>query len=393
MIAAIRREAMLISKDFDLITILLVAPIFYALFYTSIYFFKTEHDIPIAVVDADRSELSRTLIRDLDSHQLLRVASVLQDVSKASDLIAEKKCEAFIYIPSGFEAGIRSRRAVDLRAYVNNSRFLVGNDINKAVNEVVFSLGNDIRTQFFESRGYPTREARPSADPLTIDVRSLFNTGESYGDFLIPGILLIILHQTLLIGLCQSIARERERGTLRDLFETSNRSISSMLAGKGALYFALYTCYALFFFTIHCTIFSVPLKGNLLALALFTVLLLVTAIWVGIFIASFFRKKIIALQIIVFTSYPIFLLSGYSWPLEAMPVWMRCFAYCLPTTPYFQAFVRLTQMDAGWSQVLPDFFHLLAVGTVAFVLVRFRLQRVLQKESMTPVPSSALPVV
>ena len=378
--AAILREAGVIAGDFDLVTVLLAAPLFYALFYTSIYFFKTEHDIPIAIVDNDRSALSRKLASNLEAHQLLHVVAVMPDRKAAQELLAQREIEAVIYVPSEFEARIKSGQATDIRAFVNNSRFLVGNDINKALNEVVFTMGTGIRMKVLEMKGYGSKEAEEIADPLIGDVRPLFNPSESYGDFLIPGILLIVLHQTLLIGLAESVAKERERNGLSELYQTSNQSISAMIAGKGALYFCIFGSYALLFFVVHFSLFSIPLNGNLMALGAMTVMLLVAAIGGGMFVASFFRRKLMALQFFVFTSYPVLLLSGYSWPLQAMPAWLRFAANLLPTTPYFQAVVRITQMGAGWPEVLPEFFQLGALAVAGFLLARFRLGALMRQE-------------
>ena len=378
--AVMRREATMIAKDFDLVTIILVAPLFYALFYTSIYFFKTEHDIPIVIIDNDRSALSRTLASNLEAHQLLHVVGVMADLETAQELLAKREIEAILYVPNGFEERIKSGRATDLRAFVNNSRFLVGNDINKALNEVVFAMGTGIRMKFLEMKGCGTKEAEEIADPLIGDIRPLFNPSESYGDFLIPGILLIVLHQTLLIGLSESVAKEREHKGLRELHQIANQSVSAMIAGKGALYFCIFGSYAFLFFSAHFSLLSIPLNGNLLALAVMTALLLLAAIGGGTFVASFFRRKITALQFFVFTSYPIFLASGYSWPLDSMPVWLQFLANLFPTTPYFVAFVRITQMGAGWSDVFPEFLQLCTLAIAGFLLARFRLGSLLQNE-------------
>ncbi|HTY38564.1 MAG TPA: ABC transporter permease, partial [Bacteroidota bacterium] len=346
-LAAVRREAGFIAGDFDLVTVLLVAPLFYALFYTSIYFFKTEHDVPIVVVDNDRSELSRSLTTNLEAHQLLHVVGVMGDRAAADEMLSKREIEAVVYVPQGFEKDIKSGHATDLRAFVNNSRFLVGNDVNKALNEVVFTMGSGIRMKFLEMKGYGSKEAAEITEPLSGDIRPLFNSSESYGDFLIPGILLIVLNQTLLIGLAESVAKEREVNGLRRLHSTANKSVSAMIAGKGALYFVIFGSYAMLFFSVHFSLFSIPLNGDRSALAALTVLLLVATICSGMFLASFFRKKIMALQFFVFTSYPVLLTSGYSWPLSAMPAWLRVAANLLPTTPYFQAAIRITQMGAG----------------------------------------------
>jgi ABC-2 type transport system permease protein len=146
------------------------------------------------------------------------------------------------------------------------------------------------------------------------------------------------------------------------------------------LYFILFGCYAFMFFGVHFYLFSIPLNGNLLTLAVATSLFLLAAILAGIFISSFFKRKIIALQFFVFTTYPIFLASGYSWPLGSMPACLRYAASLLPTTPYFQVLVRITQMNAGWSDVGTELWQLVGLTVTGFLLAYYRFWTIKGKE-------------
>ncbi len=378
-VEAVRREAGIIAHDKDLIVILLLAPMFYAFFYGSIYWYKSERDIPIVVVDQDHSSASREFIRRLDAHPLLHVEYASPEMGEAEKQIYSRAAEAIVYIPSGFEERIKKRRGGDVRAFVNNSRFLVGNDITKALNEVAFSYGGEIRAIAFEASGIDKPQTAPMINPIEPEMKPLFSTTESYGDFLIPGLLIIILHQTLFMGLSESIAKERHNRSLGELSAKSKKSLASALIGKGTFYLLLYTAYTLFFFVVHFSLFHVNLKGNLVALGVLTMLMYLSAILIGGFFASFFPSKIVALQFTIFTTYPIFLLSGYSWPLASMPLLVRSLAYLLPTTPYLQAFVRITQMGAGWHHILPEFFQLLGLFAAGLFLVFMRIRSVCAK--------------
>ena len=375
-VETVRREAGIIAHDKDLMIVLLLAPMFYAFFYGSIYWYKSERDIPIVVVDQDHSAASREFIRRLDAHPLLRVEDAFPDMEEAEKQIYSRAAEAIVYIPSGFESGMKERRGSDVRAFVNNSRFLVGNDITKALNEIAFSFGGEIRASSLEAAGVGKPQTAPMINPIEPEMIPLFSTTESYGDFLIPGLLVIILHQTLLMGLSMSIAKERHTGSLGELAAKSKRSLASAMLGKGTFYLLLYCSYTFFFFVVHFSLFHVSLKGDLAALGVLTVLMYLSAILIGGFVASFFPNKIVALQFTIFTTYPIFLLSGYSWPLGSMPLPVRSLAHLLPTTPYLQAFVRITQMGAGWHHILPELFQLLGLFAVGLILVLVRIRSI-----------------
>ena len=238
------RELALVSRDRNILMIILVAPLFYALFYSTIYMYKSERDVPIAVVNMDNSDLSRAIERRLDAHQMVRVVLRLPDLAEARNLVEQMKIYGVVYIPKDFGSHLSENRAPVIKVWLNTTRFLVSNDINKAINEVVLEAGSRHRAAFFRLKGLNGEAASVMADPVLPDIRSVFNVTDSYGDFLIPGLLMLILQQTLLFGLVLSIAREREEGTLRQLWETSKGMFLPMAHGKIGLYVVLFSAWA-----------------------------------------------------------------------------------------------------------------------------------------------------
>ncbi|MCX6138512.1 MAG: ABC transporter permease [Ignavibacteriales bacterium] len=382
-----RREARIIRGDVDIVSIILIAPIFYAFFYGSVYWYKGEHDVAIAVVDMDRSATSQLLTRNLDAHQYIAVTESLRDLGAAEREIASFGVQGAVYIPQGFEASLKSGKGADLKVYLNTSRFLVSNDMNKGVNEVVQTMAAGARVKYFEMQGYSLDQAKEMYEPLRIEVKPLFNMTETYGDFLIPGILALILQQTLLMGLSESIAKERELGTMGELFATAGRSMWALMSGKGAFYLALFSAYAFFFYTVNFAVFSIPFRGSGWALALLTIVFLLSVVYVSFFFSSFFERKMIALQVLGFTSYPIFLISGYSWPLQVLPMPLRLLANTLPITPYVSAYTRIVQMGAGLGDVLPELGQLTVLAICGFIFTRIRMKVLMRNLTGGPVPS------
>lgn len=369
-----RREVQSITRDMDLITIILIAPLFYAFFYGSVYLNKSEHDVPVTVVDMDHSSLSGNLIRYLDANQLVSVNGVLSDYGSAIDRVYGMESQAVLFIPEGFEASLKKGNGTDLKLYLNTTRFLISNDINKAVNEVTATMAGAVKLRFFQAQGYSYMQAKEMIEPLNSQVHNLFNPSESYGDFLIPGLLVLILQQTLLIGLSESISKERENNTVGELFSSAGRSIFALVNGKGAFYFLMYSAYALFFYTVHFSIFKLSFRGSVSALAVLTALFLIAVVYLSIFVSSFFSRKIVSLQVIAFTSYPVFLMSGYPWPMQAMPLYIRAIAQLLPSTPYLDAFSRIVHMGAGWNDVLPQMGHILLLIVIGIFISGLRMK-------------------
>ncbi len=369
------REVDIIRHDRNIMIVLLLAPVAYALFLGTIFIAKIETNIPIIVIDNDHSELSRTLVRDLDSHQLLKVSEVSSDFEMARRDIIESDIQAIVYIPYDFEAVLKSGRAVDLQVYLNTARFLPSNDINKAVSAVALTIAAGIRLRYFQAKGMNTEEAEELVQPLRDDIRPLFNIAESYGDFLLPGLLVLILQQTLLFGFALSIAREREKNTLTTLMDMAGGNSLTAVLGKGAPYLVLYASYTIFSFVVFFALFKLNVSGSLSALTVLLALFLISLIGFSTWISSFFKKEIQALQFLVFTSMPLFLMSGYAWPVWSMPWPLRALTQLFPSTPLFNAFVLVAQTGAGWEHIMPYLFHLLALTIIWIAMAQWRIRR------------------
>jgi ABC-2 type transport system permease protein len=369
-----RREIRRVASDTNIVLVILAAPLLYALFYGSIYLHKSEYDVPITVVDCDRGELSRRLIRDLDAHPYIEVDAVTSDFEQARQDVDRLKSSAIVYIPESFETSLERGTAVEITAYLNASRFLIGNDLNKAITEVTATLAAQVKVKTLLSRGYSADKAKAAAEPLQADVRWLFNPSGTYGNFFLPGLLVLVLQQTLLIGLAESVAGEREKGTVRDWYLTAGRHATTALLGKGCVYLALYGAYTVFFLAIVFPLFKLPMGGDMLALALLTVLFFACITFLSILISSWFRNEMVALEALALTSIPFILWCGFSWPVQAMPPVMQWGAQLLPITPYLSAFTRITLMGAGWQDTLGAAIHLAALGLILFVMCVIRVR-------------------
>jgi len=127
--------------------------------------------------------------------------------------------------------------------------------------------------------------------------------------------------------------------------------------------------YFLFFFTVVFHAFEIPIKGNLLAVAFMSILFLFSVLFYTLFFASFFHSQKRYMEIIAFTSYPLFLICGYSWPISAMPLAFKWLSYTIPTTPFFNGFLKLSVMGGGLQSIKGYAFHFDNIGA-GFLLLR-----------------------
>lgn len=369
----IKREAQNVSKDSSLFMILLLAPIVYAFMYGSIYLNKGEEKVKLALIDADGTAISRLLTDQLNSTPMIDIIPV-SDISEANEKLYNGEVEGYFYIEKDMEKYILSQKQVNVNLVLNASRFLPSSDLLSAVTKVCLTVGAGVRKTYFNKQGMNDDQSMKMTNPINMDYRPLYNSGMTYGAFLLPGLLAIILQQTLLIGVAASFASEREEKKLSQLYQLSGRNISKLLIGKSSLYFIIFMIFGLFFVTINFSVFGVEIRGNYLDLALLMALFIATILVFGILIGSFFKSKLFTFQVMVFSSYPIFLITGYSMPYQALPKLIQLFSNMLPTTPFLKAYLSIVQAGGGLADNLPSIFHLTVLLLIFMVLCIIRLK-------------------
>ncbi len=372
--AIFRREIRLImGGQPGLLAVVLLAPLFYFFFYGSVYYDKSERDVPVVVVDADHTELSRRITRSLDAHANIAVVAASASLDDAARKLTLGEVQGIVYLPVGFEKNIKARRGAVMKVYVDASRFLIANDLSVGFSEVAGTIGAGIRIRYAQAQGLPSAGARGWALPLQAISKPLFNPTDSYGDAMLPGLMALILQQVLLMAVGISVSGERERGTL-SLLTNRSGGIMGALTGKGLPYLLVFTLYAWFAFTVVLPSFHLTLHGSVALLTGAALLLFLSIYGIAFFLASFFRSTLLPLQFFILSSYPAFLLSGYSWPVFAMPAPVRALATFLPTTPYMALLLRVGRMGASWRQVAPELLHLSALALLYVALAALRLK-------------------
>lgn len=338
------REVSSIAKDHSLLLTLLIAPLLYAFFYGSIYINKEEQNVRLAVVDDDRSNLSRLLQQNIDNSPVIELVH-FSNLEAAKEQMYRGNCQGYFYIPKGTETNLLSLKQSNVLLAVNAARFLPSSDILLNVQQICLTIGAGVRLQYFEkSEGMSSLMAMQNVMPINLDYKPLFNERSSYGAFLLPGLLALILQQTLLIGLSESVAAERQNGKIGVWLRGG---VSVGIWGKGLFYLLLFSAYAFFFLNVNYKLLQLPMRGNGFELSILLLLFILTLIPMAQFIGSLFKSQLVCLQMMAFSTYPIFLITGYSWPFESLPLTVQWLSKLLPTTPFIQMYTAIVQSGAS----------------------------------------------
>ena len=368
------RELGIIAGDHSILLTVLVAPLLYALFLGSIYTYKEANQITLGIVDMDKTPTTRMLIRLIESSPQVNLIGELDSYEKAIDKIYKMEVQAFLYFPANFEKELYKLNQADVKLFINTTRFLPSNELNKAIQKILITAGAGVRLKYYEAQGLTPKYAMRVVMPLQADIHPVYNPTNNYGDFLLPGLFLLILQQTLLLGFGESVARENEKKTYSELTKLAGNNLFNLFAGKAGFYFILYIAYVIFFLSVIFPAFDLPVRGSLSALSVLSLLFLLSVLFYSFFIASFFNNQIRIMEVIAFTTYPIFLVSGYSWPITAMPVVLQWVSYTIPTTPFFASFIKINMMGAGWEHITPYLINLIILTVMSGFALYLRLR-------------------
>ena len=384
----IRNELKRAISDHSIFLTVIAAPILYALFLGSIYLNKDINKIPFGVVDYDHSHVSRELIQQLSASPKIKLTSVLADDKEAVEQLKRMHIQGFVVFPNGFEKDLLKKKETHVNLLLNTTRFLPSNTLNMAVNKVMLYAGTKIRTQYFESDGINSKIAARFADPVNANIKPIYNNTNTYGDFLLPALFFIILQQTLVLGMAESISKDRQNGLLCPVLNASRHGVVHYMVGKPAYYIVLYSAYLLFFTSVVFPGFQLPVSASLLPVFIIGMLFILTTAMYAMLIGSFIKKQTHAMEILAFSTYPLFLLSGYSWPISSMPAFLQGIAALIPTTPMLEAMRRLYLMGGSWQDVVPQFQHLLLIVGFSALLLTARLYQMKgQRKNRVPQPA------
>jgi len=382
-IQGFKEEMKMVVTDPSILLTVMAAPLVYVFLIGSIYLNKEVNRIPFSVVDYDKTPTTLRLTQKLSADPKIKLTETPVSYEEAKKEMYKLQVQGFLVFPKGFEKHLLKGESSNVKLYLNTTRFLPSNDLNRAVKTVMITAGSGIRLHYFATKGLNAKYGMPLINPVMADVHPIYNATNNYGDYLLPGLLFLILQQTLLIGLGESFVRRRERGELAGILQKNGGGIAAWFGGSLGYYVMLYSAYVLFFFGVGFSVLDIPLRGSLPALFTIALLFLVVVMVYTLLIASFSKKQIRIMEVLAFTSYPLFLLSGYSWPVNAMPQLLQWLARIIPTTPMMDAVTKLCAEGTGWGPVLGDFRQLLFMLLMSTLLLYLRIA--VLKKRMVPV--------
>ena len=342
-------------QDEGVLLFFIVVPILYPLLYSWIYNNEVVRDVPVVVVDMSNSQQSRQFIRQFGASPDTKVTYRCNDMQEARDLVEKQIAHGILYFPPDFETRLLRMEQAHVSVYCDMSLMLTYKAIFSTATAVSQQMNARLQTQL--TGNYTDREDEITTRPLAVEEVQMFNATGGYGNFILPPVLMLILQQTLLLGIGLSAGTARENNRYQDLVPISRHynGIFRIVGGKSLCYFMIYSVMAAYVCLVVPRIFHFTALADIWELIGLLVPYLLACIFFGMFVSCVVRYRENVILLVVFTSVPLLFLTGVSWPQSAIPDIWQGVSWLFPSTFGCRGFVRLSMMDATLYDIRPEY--------------------------------------
>ncbi len=380
-VSVIIAECKAVAVNIPMLIVLLGGNLAYGILYNYMYGTNVVENAPIAVVDMSDSEYSRTFIRNIDATPQVQVYSVIHNYVSAEKMMKTKEIVGILYIPDEFSLLGTDHHTATLSGYGSTLSFMDYLVLEEAVSYTLLDFNDRIRPLYIERLPDDQKMQLAKVQPIQVIKTALFNPSEGYASYLIPGVLMIVIFQTLMMCVSMMCGFERERKRLNsDVFiQAMPRAYLLIVIGKAIAYLLIYSIFSLFLLGLLPKLFNLPDMGNGLAIMAMMIPFLLGTVFFCLVFVSFYTDGEIPLFMIVFMSVLLIFLSGISYPLELMPWYWRYAHYIIPSSPATLAFIKLNCMGADLWQIKTELITLWVQCGVYFIAAVCAYKKFLRK--------------
>ena len=368
--------------DEGVLVFFLIVPFLYPLLYMYLYSREVVREVPAVVVDDSHSALSREFIRNVDASPDIQIIDHCSDIESAKLQIKNHNAYGVIWIPADFNKDIAEGRQTQVSIYADMSGLLYYKSLLSACTEVSLDMNKEIKA--VRLSGLSDREKEVAVQPIDYDYVPMFNSQNGFSTFLLPAVLMLLLQQTLVLGITMMAGTERERRRRKNLRLTEEYgSPIDVLTGKGLAYFIFYCLISFYVLCIVPKLFGFNQLWNFFDLAMFVIPFLLASVFFAISLSTFVNDRESCFLLFVFISVPLLFISGISWPACSIPTFWKYVSYIFPSTFGINGFVRMTNSGALLPDVKTEYIALW-VQTGVYFMTALLLYIKLYRSESTP---------
>src|SRR6476659_5249908 len=339
--------------------LLVVAPLVYGFFYPQPYLNQILRKIPIAVVDNDLSELSRSIVQTLDASGAVSVAVQAETIAEARRALDRGEAFAVVGIPPRTERDVLKGTTVHIPVYADATYLFIFRTMANGISVAINTLSSELAAGGARTDGSLVKAALASTSPAEILLQPIFNPVGGYASYIVPAAFVLILQQMLLIGAAML--------TVMALPQPAAGAFATVL-GRGIAHLTIYLPALALYFIVLPRFYGFSTLGQPLQLFALASLFVLATSFMAQAAGAWFKHPETPTLIFLGTSIPQLFLTGFSWPREAIPRPVQVAGYIFPSDFAIDGMVRIDQLGATLWEVVRDWRGLWALAIIYFVL-------------------------
>ncbi len=362
------KEMRNVFRDEGVLMFCILVPLGYPLLYSWIYNNEVVREVDTAIVDLSHSHTSREFIRNYDASPDAKATYYCNSLDEAKQLVERQAVHGILYFPADFDTRLHRGEQAHVGIYTDMSLMLTYKAIYQTAQAVASHINSGI--QVSQGGGFTDRDDEITTAPLKFDEVPIFNTTGGYGNAILPGVLMLILQQTLLLGIGMAAGTSRELNRNRELIPVSEHygGIFRIVFGKALCYFMIYAVMGMYLALVVPKIFSFVSMVSWTTILGFLLPFILACIFFGLTMSCLVRYRENVMLLVVFTSVPLLFMTGISWPQSNIPSFWQSVAWLFPSTWGVRGFLRISSMGASLADIETEFSALwIQVGVYFFL--------------------------
>lgn len=342
LIRVFRRETGRIADSWVLVFYTIVAPV--ATFLIIIWLFSggVVKDLPVAVVDLDRSAFSFKVSSLIDATRVCKLECRLNSIYEAKKMMDAGKIDAFVVLPANLEKNILNNVSPSVAVYINNMYVGRGGALKSGLYATLSTISGGVKVQVAIKKGQTPDQAVEKARPLKTKIQLLFNPYGNYAYFIVLGLLPLLSVVFIFLGSVYALGMEFKEGTASDLMSMAKNNIFVALTGKMMPYTFLFFINMLIMDLLLIKTLGTPLRGSLLLILGSEILLIISYQLLAILFIKLTANLRLSLSLGSAYTMMALTFSGLTFPLMSMPLIARLFSYIFPFTSWLHIFMSQT---------------------------------------------------
>lgn len=376
-----KREVYLVFTDPGVMLFFFALPLAYPIVYTLIYNPELVNDISIAVVDRCGTARSREFVRMVDATPAMNVTARASNLDEARRMMNDHDVFAILEIPADFDRRIGRGEQAVVSFYADMSLLLRYRSELSALTDLQMAYGAKVQAQTINGIGLPAQPLGDDASPVKNESVFLGDVSQGFASFVIPGIIILILHQSLILGVTMLAGGSAERRRRNNGFDPMmvDAPVGATIAGKLCCYLMCYIPMMFYIMAFVPEMFSLPHVGDIFTYMIYITPMLIGAALLGICLSTLVSERETSLLVIVFTSVVFLFLSGLTWPRYAFSPFWKVISDLVPATWGVEGFIRLNANHATIAQQSTPYLAMWALAAgyfvIAYMILRYRRAR------------------